>query len=137
MIADYGLEKNVFLYGSRLDIENILNQAAIAVLTSQSEGLPVALLEYGLYKKSVVVTNVVEIPTIVENGKNGFLGFACIVRAANQCQAFGEIHCDHHIAARAVNLRVSFEARKCNDGELGLVRAQLFGRGTDEHIACE
>lgn len=73
MIAAYDLEKNVFLYDSRLDIENILNQAAIAILTSKSEGLPVALLEYGLYKKAVVVTNVGEIPTIVQHGKNGFI----------------------------------------------------------------
>nr|WP_315155860.1 glycosyltransferase [uncultured Flavobacterium sp.] len=73
MIIANDLEKNVFLYGSKLDIENILNQAAIAILTSKSEGLPVALLEYGLYKKAVVVTNVGEIPTIVYHGKNGFI----------------------------------------------------------------
>jgi glycosyltransferase involved in cell wall biosynthesis len=73
MIAAYDLEKSAFLYGSRLDIENILNQAAITILTSQSEGLPVSLLEYGLYKKAVVVTDVGEIPTIVQHGKNGFI----------------------------------------------------------------
>lgn len=73
MIKEYGLEKNVFLYGSKQDIENILNQASITVLTSQSEGLPVSLLEYGLYKKAVVVTHVGEMPTIVQHGKNGFI----------------------------------------------------------------
>lgn len=73
LIATYGLENNVFLYGSKLDIENILNQAAIAVLTSQSEGLPVSLLEYGLYQKAVVVTDVGEISTIVQHRENGFI----------------------------------------------------------------
>ena len=73
LIKEYHLEQNVFLYGSKQDIENILNQASIAVLTSQSEGLPVALLEYGLYQKAVVVTNVGEIPTIVQHGKNGYI----------------------------------------------------------------
>ena len=73
MITSFGLENNVFLYGSKQDIENILNQAVIAILTSKSEGLPVALLEYGLYKKAVVVTDVGEIPTIVQYGKNGFI----------------------------------------------------------------
>lgn len=73
LIKKYGLQKNVFLYGSKQDIENILNQTSIAILTSQSEGLPVALLEYGLYKKAVVVTDVGELPTIVEHGKNGFI----------------------------------------------------------------
>jgi glycosyltransferase involved in cell wall biosynthesis len=73
LIKEYNLEKNVFLYGSKQDIENILNQSSIAILTSQSEGLPVALLEYGLYKKAVVVTSVGEIPTVVQHGKNGFV----------------------------------------------------------------
>jgi glycosyltransferase involved in cell wall biosynthesis len=72
-ILENHLENNVFLYGSKLDIENILSQASIAILTSQSEGLPVALLEYGLSKKAVVVTNVGEIPNIIENKKNGFM----------------------------------------------------------------
>jgi glycosyltransferase involved in cell wall biosynthesis len=73
LIKEYDLEKNVFLYDSRHDVENILNQASIAILTSQSEGLPVALLEYGCCKKAVVVTNVGEIPVIVQHKKNGFM----------------------------------------------------------------
>jgi glycosyltransferase involved in cell wall biosynthesis len=73
LIKEYDLEKKVFLYGSKQDIENILNQAAIAILTSQSEGLPVALLEYGWYKKAVVVTRVGEIPVIIQHKKNGFI----------------------------------------------------------------
>jgi glycosyltransferase involved in cell wall biosynthesis len=72
-IIENHLENNVFLYGSKLDIENILSQASIAILTSQSEGLPVALLEYGLSKKAVVVTNVGEMPMIIENKINGFI----------------------------------------------------------------
>jgi glycosyltransferase involved in cell wall biosynthesis len=72
-IIENHLENNVFLYGSKQDVENILSQASIAILTSQSEGLPVALLEYGLCKKAVVVTNVGEIPNIIENKKNGFM----------------------------------------------------------------
>lgn len=73
MILDFNLEKNVFIYGSKQDIPTILAQANIAVLTSKIEGLPVALLEYGLHKKAVVVTRVGELPLIIEQGKNGFL----------------------------------------------------------------
>lgn len=73
LIISYSLEDNVFLYGSKHDIGNILNQSSIAILTSRSEGLPVALLEYGLYKKPVVVTRVGEIPAIVQHGHNGFI----------------------------------------------------------------
>ncbi|PWA09955.1 glycosyltransferase family 4 protein [Flavobacterium laiguense] len=73
LIIDYDLENNVFLYGSKQDVENILNQSSIAVLTSQSEGLPVALLEYGLCKKAVVVTKVGEMPMVVQHKINGFI----------------------------------------------------------------
>ncbi|MBF2708303.1 glycosyltransferase [Flavobacterium soyangense] len=73
LILDYNLENNVFIYGSRQDIKNTLNQSTIGILTSQSEGLPVALLEYGLQKKAVVVTNVGEVPLLIQDGINGFI----------------------------------------------------------------
>ena len=73
LIFEYNLENNVFIYGSKQDIKNILEQSAIAVLTSQSEGLPVSLLEYGLYAKPIVVTNVGEIPLLIQDGVNGFM----------------------------------------------------------------
>jgi glycosyltransferase involved in cell wall biosynthesis len=50
-----------------------LEQVEIAILSSKSEGLPVALLEYGLHKRAVVVTAVGEIPMVVQDNKNGFL----------------------------------------------------------------
>jgi glycosyltransferase involved in cell wall biosynthesis len=72
-IIENNLGKNVFLYGTKQDIKNILHQSTIAILTSQSEGLPIALLEYGWHKKPVVVTNVGEISSVIQNGKNGFV----------------------------------------------------------------
>jgi len=71
-VQSENLQNHVFLYGSKNDTENIIKQSEIAILTSSSEGLPVALLEYGLFKKPVLLTNVGEIPLIVENGTNGF-----------------------------------------------------------------
>jgi len=73
LILDYNLENNVFIYGSRQDVKNILEQSTIGILTSQSEGLPVALLEYGMQKKAVVVTNVGEISSLIQDGINGFI----------------------------------------------------------------
>jgi glycosyltransferase involved in cell wall biosynthesis len=73
LILDYNLENTVYIYGSKQDVKNILEQSNIAVLTSQSEGLPVALLEYGWYGKPVVVTNVGEIPLLIQDGVNGFV----------------------------------------------------------------
>lgn len=72
-IKELQLENQVFLYGSRTDIPYILSQSTIGILTSASEGLPVALLEYGMYEIPVVVTAVGELPNIISNGINGWL----------------------------------------------------------------
>ncbi|WP_299667483.1 glycosyltransferase [uncultured Polaribacter sp.] len=73
LIKNKGLEKSVFIYGACLDIKNILNQADIGVLSSKSEGLPISLLEYGLAKLPVIVTNVGECSKVVENGISGYV----------------------------------------------------------------
>ncbi|WP_293875194.1 glycosyltransferase [Flavobacterium sp.] len=67
------LQNNVFVYDSRNDIVNIMNQCQIAILTSKSEGLPIAFIEYGLSKMPVVTTKVGEIPLILKDGISGFL----------------------------------------------------------------
>lgn len=72
-IKEKKLTENVFIYGSRQDTQNCIDQSEICILTSQSEGLPVALLEYGLNKKPVVTTDVGEIPSIIKNFENGFI----------------------------------------------------------------
>lgn len=66
-ITDDRLADQVFIYGSRNDIAGILRQSSIGILTSHSEGLPVSLLEYGLFGLPVVVTRVGEIPEIIED----------------------------------------------------------------------
>lgn len=73
IILQEQLENHVYIYGSKNDTTNIINQADICVFSSSSEGLPVALLEFGLLSKPVVSTEVGEIPLIIENGKNGLL----------------------------------------------------------------
>lgn len=72
-IINSNLSENVFIYGSKQDTQNCIKQSEICILTSQSEGLPVALLEYGLNKKPVVSTDVGEIPMIIKNESNGFI----------------------------------------------------------------
>jgi glycosyltransferase involved in cell wall biosynthesis len=72
-IANKLLESQVYIYGSRNDVGAILNQSDIAILTSKSEGLPVALLEYGYYKIPVLSTSVGEIATVIENNVTGIL----------------------------------------------------------------
>lgn len=73
LIIQINLEKNIFQYGVCTDIGNVLTQATIGVLSSDSEGLPVSLLEYGLAGLAVVVTNVGECANVLENGKHGLI----------------------------------------------------------------
>ncbi|MDP5158598.1 MAG: glycosyltransferase [Flaviramulus sp.] len=72
-IKDLNLEASIFLYDSKPDIYHILKQSDIGVLSSKSEGLPIALLEYGLAKLAVLATDVGDNGTVITNQINGFL----------------------------------------------------------------
>ncbi len=72
-ITQHQLHESVYLYGLRTDTAHIIAQTEIAVIASTYEGLPVALLEYGIYEKAVVCTAVGQIPSIVQDGVNGLL----------------------------------------------------------------
>ncbi|PWG04287.1 glycosyltransferase [Polaribacter aquimarinus] len=73
LIKKMGLQNHIFVYGSCLDIENILDQSSIGILSSNSEGLPLALLEYGLAKLPVIVTDVGECSKVVIDGVSGYV----------------------------------------------------------------
>jgi glycosyltransferase involved in cell wall biosynthesis len=66
-ISKNQLSEAVIIYGVRTDIKNILSQSTIGVLSSKSEGLPVSLLEFGLRKLPVVVTNVGDCGNLIED----------------------------------------------------------------------
>ncbi|MBN2744038.1 MAG: glycosyltransferase [Marinilabiliaceae bacterium] len=65
--------KHVHLLGSRNDVSAILDSCHAGVLSSISEGLPVALLEYGLSGLPVVCTRVGECPEVLQEGRLGWL----------------------------------------------------------------
>ncbi|MEN3322500.1 glycosyltransferase [Mariniflexile soesokkakense] len=67
------LENNVFIYGSKTDTFHVLSQSSIGVLASKSEGLPLALLEYGLAKLPVIATSVGECLEVIDDNCNGLL----------------------------------------------------------------
>jgi glycosyltransferase involved in cell wall biosynthesis len=72
-IQDLQLCETVFFYGSIDDVSNVLTQCDVAVLPSLSEGLPLAVLEYGLHKLPVIATNVGEIKKIITSENNGVI----------------------------------------------------------------
>ncbi len=67
------LEENIYVYGSCDNTFDILEQCDIGVLSSKSEGLPLALLEYGLKKLPVIVTDVGDCGLVIDDHSLGQL----------------------------------------------------------------
>ena len=72
-IRENEMEKRVHIYGSRNDVFDILHQSDIGVLSSKSEGFPMALLEYGAANLAVISTNVGQCKTIIPSDSFGYL----------------------------------------------------------------
>lgn len=72
-VNENNLKNKVFRYGVCSDIKYILSQASIGILASKSEGLPISLLEYGLAKLPVIVTNVGECHNVVKHNSTGLV----------------------------------------------------------------
>lgn len=77
MLKEYivcnALSNRVFIYGGKNDVLPILKQCEIGVLSSISEGLPMALLEYGIAQLAVIVTDVGECKEVVSDENNGLV----------------------------------------------------------------
>jgi len=69
---EQGLDTVSFL-GARDDIEQILSQTDVFVLSSIAEGIPMTILEAMSAKTPIVSTRVGGIPEVVEEAKEGFL----------------------------------------------------------------
>ncbi|GAA6764446.1 glycosyltransferase [Flavobacterium sp. CGRL1] len=72
-VKDLQLQESVFFYGAVNNIGDVLKNFDIAVLSSLSEGLPLAVLEYGLHKLPIVATNVGEISKVIISDKYGLV----------------------------------------------------------------
>jgi glycosyltransferase involved in cell wall biosynthesis len=75
LIQRLGLEHEVILLGhlSRSRLEAFYENSNLVVLTSRSEGLPLALMEAMARGKTVLAPSISGIPELVMNGQNGFL----------------------------------------------------------------
>lgn len=73
-IAEYGLSKNIILAGSVSDMETEYRAAAMYVMTSEMEGLPMVLLEAKSYGLPLVSFDIMTGPgEIIRDGVNGYL----------------------------------------------------------------
>jgi glycosyltransferase involved in cell wall biosynthesis len=73
LVAESGLAQRLYLPGSVADIPAFLAGLDVAVLCSQSEGMPNALLEYMAAGKAIVATAVGAAVQMIEDGVHGLL----------------------------------------------------------------
>lgn len=71
LIREHRLEGCVEMLGRQTDVRPFLREASVGVLTSEAEGLPMALLEYLAAQLPVVITNVGQGPAIVQQSRSG------------------------------------------------------------------
>lgn len=73
MVIELKLYKNIIFLEHSNNIPSILAKSKVLILTSDSEGLPMAIIEAMMAGLPVVSSSINDIPDIVQHGKNGFL----------------------------------------------------------------
>jgi len=73
LAAELNVAPHVTWLGPREDVAAVLRACDIGVLSSSSEGLPLALIEYGMAGLAAVATNVGQCGEVIEYGKGGRL----------------------------------------------------------------
>lgn len=73
LVEQLGLQERFFFAGTRADVPEVLSSLDVFVLSSLSEGFPLATLEAMAAGKPVVVTNTGGTSEVVQDGSTGFL----------------------------------------------------------------
>ncbi len=119
-IESAGLDGNVTFLGQRRDVSEILRAVDIGVLSSQAEGLPLALIEYGEAGLPVVVTAVGQCEDVVDWGRAGIIvlandpaelanGILSLLMAPERSRQMGDQlrqRVQHHFSGKRITERV-------------------------------
>jgi sugar transferase (PEP-CTERM/EpsH1 system associated) len=114
-IARLGLEDKVVMLGVRRDVARLLAAADVFVLSSDREGLPIAVLEAMVAGLPVVSTRVGDLPVVLSDGETGRLvppQNACALASA-LAEVFDDAEGARRMGARARQIvaeRFSLEA---------------------------
>ena len=73
LVRELRLGEVVTLLGSRVDVPDVLAAADVAVICSDREGQPLALMEYMAASKAIVATRVGGVPELIEDRAQGIL----------------------------------------------------------------
>ena len=134
LIEEKGLGENVMLVGERSDVGKLLAAAHIGVITSDFEGLPIALLEYMAAGLPVVVTDVGDCASVVRASGGGSIVPAGDVEALGE--ALRRYASDPSAARRAgAANRVYVESHHGIDGmvqRVSVIYETLLGTGSKQ-----
>ncbi len=72
-VAKEGIIEKVVFTGATINPFDYISQSAVGVLSSESEGMPLSLIEYGLAGLPVVCTNVGQCSEVLDDGANGIV----------------------------------------------------------------
>lgn len=132
--AKHGLADSLLITGWVENASDYIDLFDVALLLSRWEGFGLAIPEYMLAGKPVVATRVDAIPSIIEDGKNGFLVDA--EDAARACDAVMRLYEDSGLRFNVINRgkitvherydakRVSKEHQTVFDALYGLINSQ-------------
>jgi glycosyltransferase involved in cell wall biosynthesis len=109
-VAGLGLDRSISFLGGRTDVAAILRSCDVGVLSSASEGLPLALIEYGMAGLASAATRVGQCPEVLSDGALGALvppgdaealaqGILGLLRASDERTALGERFRRHVLAS--------------------------------------
>jgi glycosyltransferase involved in cell wall biosynthesis len=73
LIVALGIGDNVRMLGRRNDMPSFYASLDVLVSSSRKEGLPIGILEGMASRLPLVATEVGEVPTVIQNGRTGFL----------------------------------------------------------------
>ena len=103
-ISAYNLGETIKIFGAVENTALCIQRASLGVLCSESEGLPVSLLEYGLGALPTVVTNVGQCADVVGHGK-----FGTVVQASSPMDLADALAWHIQNIADSIDLGVKFK----------------------------
>jgi glycosyltransferase involved in cell wall biosynthesis len=121
-----GVASVVSFLGPRDDIADILAAADVGVLSSDFEGMPLAVLEYMAAGLPVVATDVGGLPQLIDDGETGFL----VPRRDPEAlaQRLGMLLDDSSLAARMGERAMAEQHRRFSSDSMGRCVFALYDR---------
>lgn len=122
LIQEFHLEKNITLVGYQTDVDTFLKQAKVLALTSETEGLPMVMLEAMSFGLPCVVSNVGDIADIAKDNVNALLVEANNVHAF--AESFNRVLTDQNLYDQLSRNALKTIAEKANEFSVEFISAQ-------------